>query len=308
MATHKITGMAAAAGPRLAVNAWIVRPRPHFILRLDEFLAGSVVAVGWPKIGDLTGRDHDGIRQLIQKHYSNDVPQRQAYASGQLNTFVNRMATGDYIVMPNSELAAVHFGVIESAYFCDPSKATDDEGWSHQRDVKWLLAQDAVPVSDLPEGLQGPLQAQQAVIHAEATDVESVLSAWGSSYDHTHGPTAVGADLEVNVPVAYEGQLTRVLRWHRSRENWIRQAKVRQELASSGRLLCEVPNCGFNFAKVYGVIGNGYAQVHHRKPLSTVTYGEPVTMDDLMIVCANCHVMIHRGGECRDVSGLIPSE
>lgn len=53
--------------------------------------------------------------------------------------------------------------------------------------------------------------------------------------------------------------------------------------------------CDFNFEEVYGERGKDFIEVHHVKPLSTVS-GE-VTIDpkeDLVPVCSNCHRMIHR--------------
>lgn len=53
--------------------------------------------------------------------------------------------------------------------------------------------------------------------------------------------------------------------------------------------------CGFDFEKVYGEVGKGYIEVHHKKPLSSLD--EAVVIDvkeDLITVCANCHRMIHR--------------
>jgi len=53
--------------------------------------------------------------------------------------------------------------------------------------------------------------------------------------------------------------------------------------------------CGFNFAQVYGVHGAGYIEVHHLKPVSSLV--EKTLIDpekDMVVVCANCHRMIHR--------------
>lgn len=53
--------------------------------------------------------------------------------------------------------------------------------------------------------------------------------------------------------------------------------------------------CGFNFQKVYGNRGKDYIEVHHIKPLATA--GEAIDVDpatDLVVVCANCHRIIHR--------------
>ena len=53
--------------------------------------------------------------------------------------------------------------------------------------------------------------------------------------------------------------------------------------------------CGFSFQKVYGDRGKDNIEVHHVKPLATT--GEAIDVDpatDLVVVCANCHRIIHR--------------
>ena len=104
-----------------------------------------------------------------------------------------------------------------------------------------------------------------------------------------------------------EGAARRAFRNHRYRERRARFAKLKQaKLESGGRLICEVPNCGFDFLDRYGPIAEGYAQVHHLEPLSEAPRdGRLVTLDKLAIVCANCHAMIHIGGKCRPLAGLI---
>lgn len=56
--------------------------------------------------------------------------------------------------------------------------------------------------------------------------------------------------------------------------------------------VCEV--CGFDFGEQYGSVGQGYIECHHVEPLARsgprTTYQE-----DLVLVCANCHRMLHRG-------------
>ena len=86
-----------------------------------------------------------------------------------------------------------------------------------------------------------------------------------------------------------------------------RPANGRSLHETIGKLICEVPKCGFDFAKRYGRIGIGYVQVHHLRPLSSApAKGMSKKPSDLAIVCANCHAMIHRGGECRKLKSLIP--
>ena len=94
---------------------------------------------------------------------------------------------------------------------------------------------------------------------------------------------------------------------HRKREQFLRDAKVVEaRKLGNGRLKCEVPGCGFDFEIVYGELGRDYAQVHHLKPLGDRTTPSQTRLTDLVVVCANCHAMIHRGGKCRSLDDLIP--
>jgi hypothetical protein len=107
-------------------------------------------------------------------------------------------------------------------------------------------------------------------------------------------------------PEAEEGTETRRLVVHRSRESRLREAKLlqaRQE--GDGRLRCEVPGCGFDFKETYGALGEGYAHVHHVEALAGRKAPSKTRLSELAVVCANCHAMIHRGGENRDPVGLI---
>jgi 5-methylcytosine-specific restriction protein A len=103
-----------------------------------------------------------------------------------------------------------------------------------------------------------------------------------------------------------EGDKRRAFRAHRHREARAREAKIADFRSRNGnRLFCEVPRCSFDFGQRYGALGEGYAHVHHLTPLGSRETGTVTTLDQLAIVCANCHAMIHLGGECRDIATLI---
>jgi hypothetical protein len=55
---------------------------------------------------------------------------------------------------------------------------------------------------------------------------------------------------------------------------------------------CKV--CGFDFEKKYGELGQGFIEVHHRKPLSKLKRKTPIKIKDVTVVCSNCHRMVHR--------------
>ena len=53
--------------------------------------------------------------------------------------------------------------------------------------------------------------------------------------------------------------------------------------------------CGFDFESFYGEQGKNYIEVHHVVPLSTVDEQVEVNPEkDMIVVCSNCHRMIHR--------------
>jgi hypothetical protein len=125
---------------------------------------------------------------------------------------------------------------------------------------------------------------------------------WALHVDGTCNASPQGEDLS-----ATENRRAQQLIWSRSRERALRDAKVKEALRNSpdGRLRCEVPGCGFCFEDVYGDVGKGFAHVHHLNALNESNQQVRTTLKDLAIVCANCHAMIHRKGECRPLNGLI---
>jgi len=67
--------------------------------------------------------------------------------------------------------------------------------------------------------------------------------------------------------------------------------------------ICQV--CGFDFQAFYGLLGEGYIEVHHRVPVSQIGdsyFVNPVR--DLVPVCANCHAMLHRTNPPTTVESL----
>lgn len=106
---------------------------------------------------------------------------------------------------------------------------------------------------------------------------------------------------------ALEGEARERLVLHRERDRELRRAKIESALRESldSRLRCEVPGCGFDFEEVYGTIGAGFIHIHHQRPLAERTEAEITNLSDLALVCANCHAMIHIGGQCRDLDSLI---
>jgi hypothetical protein len=90
---------------------------------------------------------------------------------------------------------------------------------------------------------------------------------------------------------ATEGRV--MYRTHRLRERSaaLCHAKKADVLMRTGRLACEA--CDLDYGERYGDLGSGFIEVHHRAPLSDEGERE-TTLDDLAVVCASCHRMLHR--------------
>ena len=89
-----------------------------------------------------------------------------------------------------------------------------------------------------------------------------------------------------------EGKL--LLKTHLKRERnpkLISEAK-KKFVTKNGRLFCEV--CGFDFKEIYGDLGENFIEAHHTIPVSQMLDGEKTNIDDIVMVCSNCHSMIHR--------------
>ena len=69
---------------------------------------------------------------------------------------------------------------------------------------------------------------------------------------------------------------------------------------------CKV--CKFNFLELYGELGRGYIEAHHLTPISQLSPEKPVRLspvNDFVVVCSNCHRMIHRSGAPDTFDGFL---
>ncbi len=82
--------------------------------------------------------------------------------------------------------------------------------------------------------------------------------------------------------------------------NTLKKERMQQH---NGRLPCDV--CGFDFLAVYGPIGAGFAEAHHKTSLAgSPKHGRITSLDDFAMVCANCHRMLHRTPELPSIESL----
>lgn len=125
---------------------------------------------------------------------------------------------------------------------------------------------------DAPERLRTEAAAIQAMLHA------------GATYEETN------ADRQDTNP-AVEGRLRTVLHNRRDRDPKLARQRKLAALKRDGALKCEA--CGFDATARFGDLAGQVIECHHIKPLSEMAEPAPVALNDLALLCANCHRALH---------------
>ena len=55
--------------------------------------------------------------------------------------------------------------------------------------------------------------------------------------------------------------------------------------------------CRFDLEKVYGELGRNFIEAHHIKPISKMNDVDLTNVENIKMLCFNCHRMVHRGIE-----------
>ena len=165
---------------------------------------------------------------------------------------------------------------------------------------------DPAYTADGKVGLQRGNQDEQVVWNEFADaplKLQTVVTAIRAAVDDPglNHPAFAGED----DPETHEAQEGKVLtRLHRIRERNRKLVKDKKKavMVKLGCLRCEA--CGFDFAEKYGPTGNGLIDVHHTKPIHTLRPGDVTRLDDLALLCANCHRMVHSSRQWLTVEQL----
>ncbi|MDH0733082.1 HNH endonuclease [Pseudomonas sichuanensis] len=112
----------------------------------------------------------------------------------------------------------------------------------------------------------------------------------------------LGTADEAEIQEAEEGRVLTRMHRTRERDRKLVASKKKHALEKYGKLECEV--CGFNFLAEYGMAGEGLIDVHHLKPVHTLRPGEKTHLNDLALLCANCHRVVHSSKRWLDIEQL----
>ena len=121
-------------------------------------------------------------------------------------------------------------------------------------------------------------------------DLLRMISLYATYAAAKKGDIGESEEVPPEIPSGKEAQK---YRWHRRAE---RNQKLSDDAKKYHGTSCMV--CGFSYETKYGARGSGYIEAHHVIPFANLVKElEPVTLDpktDFVVVCANCHRMLHR--------------
>jgi 5-methylcytosine-specific restriction protein A len=118
-----------------------------------------------------------------------------------------------------------------------------------------------------------------------------VAGAIKAGYKAPEAVAAAGAD-EDDAEEFPEGRVLYRLHRARERSQALREKAKALALREYGKLECRV--CGFDFAAKYGKLGEGFIECHHTVPLSDLAEQRKTRVEDVAMLCANWHRMVHR--------------
>lgn len=110
----------------------------------------------------------------------------------------------------------------------------------------------------------------------------------------------ISEDIELTV-IEGNSVLAQHMRYERN-SSFIKKIKE-QAIAANKMLNCQI--CGFSFFENYGEIGEGFIEAHHKKSLSKMMGETKTKKDDIVLVCSNCHRMLHRGDPTIEIEVLM---
>jgi predicted Mrr-cat superfamily restriction endonuclease len=163
-------------------NLWVIRPEPNFTNRLEAFLKASMVAIGWPAVGNLGGGlNRDALASRLTTtydHYKQEQKSELAVAAGVLDRFVNQISHGDVVLVPDGD--DVYLAQVNGPYefHAELSHNNPEGGYPHWHRVLYLNnGKPVCRIKDLPLGVRRSIDCRLTVfsIHSAANAMWSFL-------------------------------------------------------------------------------------------------------------------------------------
>jgi predicted HNH restriction endonuclease len=246
----------------------------------------GVIACDWWNENGLSAGDLNQYSsfEALKAKWHHDTPIVMNF----LWDFYNEMAIGDVVYIrgdSHKDKNATIIGKcrITSEYKYDNKLFNDDrdwigykDRWGHYRNVEWL---------EFTKVRNEKVHNRSTIYKLNDEDILYLKEIDNQFYDQANeicNESDIDNIVELADGAAKKGSYT----------HYERHPKNRQAAVDMQGLTCRV--CGFNFEKTYGQIGEGFIEVHHIEPLANSGEKAINPRKDLVVLCSNCHRMLHR--------------
>lgn len=148
--------------------------------------------------------------------------------------------------------------------------------------VENFLARDIVKADAVLAGATLITMPNGTVFPLDTLQTQAIERLWGLS-------SSASASIQHG---ATEGGRTLASHYRRERSNSLRESKLAEVRALHGTCICAL--CGVEETSRYpSSFGQRIFEVHHLSPLSAASTPVRTTLDDLAVLCANCHRAVH---------------
>lgn len=176
---------------------WMVRAGEGGV-HIDEFRAGSFVAIGWADMGDMSAlKTRDQFTKAVERVYPGSRKMQVAVSAGQAFRFVREMRPGDRVLTYDPGRREYLIGTITGDYTYKPGK---ESTYPQVRMVAW---EGGVRRDSLSVSTRNSLGAIATLFQlpAEAADEIEKLAAGGAAPSQ---PVATSVEEETQVDLIYK--------------------------------------------------------------------------------------------------------
>lgn len=174
-------------------------------------------------------------------------------------------------------------------------KAKDDDFYKIPfKKVKHVFTDEHKTTGKYPDRWTAIIWNDQFLMHSNSQLAVDISTDYGNNHDKDE---SINHHVEEDLSLfEIENEYFEGTRKSRLTNFYERNPKLRVAAIKIHGFSCKV--CGFNFERTYGELGIEFIEVHHLKPVSTLTESTIVSPEnDMTVVCSNCHRMLHRNRE-----------
>ena len=216
---------------------------------------------------------YDAVQDIDLSLYNrDDLPEDWADLGGpqktSLRRFVFEMKPKEVVYVQSGPVISGK-GIVDSNYYFDENVfRVNGHPWQHQRRIEWL---------DVPE-VENPTNQNILTVKPLAPEDVSAIESQYKSGDSPAPRSATESDIEG-------------LRYEYIAMTSSRSRKLRDRAMEKANGVCVV--CDTDFRTLLDGQGIRVLQVHHKKMMKDKQGPSETKINDLVVVCANCHLLIH---------------